>query len=162
MPAPTCSHEMAGPHSPAQGWSWHVPSPPRIIVPPPALNANGIPDLHVVQDTAFDFEPSGFANAEFLQTVTYGNLISSNNMLVDPLPYFGVYPTNTLLVLGMEIRATSNGATNPTLPLPWPHGCRKRSKFPTTRRHHNGSSGTQHHVSSSEIARIESSARNGH
>lgn len=58
-----------------------MPSPPRIIVPPPALNASGLPDLHVVQDPAFDFESSGFANAEFLKTVTYGNFMTANNML---------------------------------------------------------------------------------
>jgi len=69
------------PHSPAQSWSFRVPSPPRIIVPPPALNANGMPDLHVVQDPAFDFECSGFANAKFLKTVTYGNFMTANNML---------------------------------------------------------------------------------
>lgn len=72
---------MPNPHSPAQLYTFRVPSPPRIIVPPPALNANGIPDLHVVQDSDFDFESSGFSNAEFLKTVTYGNFILSNSML---------------------------------------------------------------------------------
>ena len=95
---------MAIPHSPAQSWSFRVPSPPRIIVPPPALNANGVPDLRVVQDPTFDFESSGFANAEFLQTVTYGNFICSNNILVAPLHrYFATCRTNTLFVLGVEI-----------------------------------------------------------
>ena len=75
------SYAMAMPHSPAQSWSFRVPSPPRIVVPPPTLNANGIPDLHVVQDPMFDFEASGFANAEFLQKVTYGNFMTANNML---------------------------------------------------------------------------------
>ena len=70
----------ATPHSPTQSYSFRVPSPPRIIVPPPALNANGIPDLDV-HSSAIDFESSGFANAEFLKTVTYGNFICSNNML---------------------------------------------------------------------------------
>jgi serine/threonine/tyrosine-interacting protein len=81
MPATTFSNTMATPHSPAQSYTFRVPSPPRIIVPPPALNANGIPDLHVVQDLGFDFVSSGFANTEFLKTVTYGNFICSNNML---------------------------------------------------------------------------------
>lgn len=45
------------------------------------LKANGLPDLHVVQDPKFDFESSGFANAEFLQKVTYGNFMTANNML---------------------------------------------------------------------------------
>lgn len=81
MPAPASSYAMAMPHSPAQSWSFRVPSPPRIIVPPPALNSNGMPDLHVVQDPTFDFESSGFANAEFLKKVTYGNFMTANNML---------------------------------------------------------------------------------
>ena len=45
------------------------------------LNASGLPDLHVVQDPTFDFESSGFANAEFLKRVTYGNFMTTNNML---------------------------------------------------------------------------------
>ena len=45
------------------------------------LNASGMPDLHVVQDSSFDFEASGFANAEFLRKVTYGNFMTVNNML---------------------------------------------------------------------------------
>ena len=81
MPASTSSYAVAMPHSPAQSWSFRVPSPPRIIVPPPALNMNGIPDLHVVQDPTFDFESSGFQNAEFLKKVTYNNFMTTNNML---------------------------------------------------------------------------------
>lgn len=50
-------------------------------MPPPALNSKGIPDLRIIKDTSFDYESSGFANAEFLKTVTYGNFITQNNML---------------------------------------------------------------------------------
>ena len=78
---PALTDDNAKPHSPAQSYSFRVPSPPRIVVPPPALNANGVPDLHVVHNSAFDFESSGFANAEFLKTVTYGNFLDVNNML---------------------------------------------------------------------------------
>ena len=81
MPTASSSYAMAMPHSPAQSWSFRVPSPPRIIVPPPMLKADGMPDLHVVQDPTFDFESSGFANAQFLQTVTYGDFMNVNNML---------------------------------------------------------------------------------
>ena len=73
---------IATSHLPAQNWSSRVPSPPRITVPPPPLNEQGIPDLHVVQDSNFDFESSGFENAAFLRTVTYRNFIYSNTMLV--------------------------------------------------------------------------------
>ncbi|CAD6580003.1 MAG: hypothetical protein ASARMPRED_009320 [Alectoria sarmentosa] len=78
---PVLPADMAKPHAPAQIWSFRVPSPPRIIVPPPALNSYGVPDLHIVQDAFYDFESSGFKNAEFLQTVTYGNFMTINNML---------------------------------------------------------------------------------
>ena len=82
MPVPIPANDMATSHSPAQSWSFRVPSPPRITVPPPPLNARGIPILHVVQASPFNFESSGFDNVEFLRTVTYGNFICSNNMLV--------------------------------------------------------------------------------
>ncbi|KAL6719956.1 hypothetical protein ACLMJK_001877 [Lecanora helva] len=72
---------MATTHSPAQAWSFRVPSPPRILVPPPMLNANGTPDINVFQDQSFDFESSGFANAEFLEKVTYGNFAAEKHML---------------------------------------------------------------------------------
>ena len=68
-------------HSPAQQYSFRVPSPPRIIVPPPHLNPNGIPDLQLASDAPIDYESSGFSNADFLSTVTYGNFITANNML---------------------------------------------------------------------------------
>ncbi|KAL9128599.1 MAG: hypothetical protein Q9217_002764 [Psora testacea] len=77
----TSTHDLTRPHSPAQKWSFRVPSPPRIIVPPPSLSANGLPDLHVVGDHAYTFSSSGFANVEFLRTVTYGNFMKSNAML---------------------------------------------------------------------------------
>lgn len=77
----TVSTDMAIPYAPAQTWSFRPPSPPRIIIPPPTLNSSGVPDLHVVQDASYDFESSGFNNAEFLQTVTYGNFMTTNNML---------------------------------------------------------------------------------
>ena len=90
LDSPTCAHhfllnmpalplDVVDTHIPAQGWSFRVPSPPRIIVPPPALNSYGVPDLLVVQDASYDFESSGFKNAEFLQTVTYGNFMTANS-----------------------------------------------------------------------------------
>lgn len=67
-------------HPPAQIYSFRVPSPPRVLVPPPELNANGMPDFDFAPDSTFDFESSGFANAEFLKTVTYGNLLNHNSV----------------------------------------------------------------------------------
>ena len=69
------------PHSPAQLWSHRMPSPPRIVVPPPALANNGLPDLQVVQHGTSNSEISGFANTEFLKTVTYDNFLKMNAML---------------------------------------------------------------------------------
>lgn len=74
-------HNMARSRSPAQLWSYRVPSPPRVVVPPPALTPLGLPDLHIDQSSSFDFESSGFANAEFLKTVTYGDFMTVNNMI---------------------------------------------------------------------------------
>lgn len=76
---PALPADMVDTHVPAQGWSFRVPSPPRIVVPPPALNTYGVPDLHVVQDASYDFDLSGFTNADFLQTVTYGNFMTTNS-----------------------------------------------------------------------------------
>ena len=65
-------------HSPAQAWSYRVPSPPSVNVPHPRLNAR--PDLQLPQNPQ-DFESNGFANIEFLKTVTYDNLVITNAQL---------------------------------------------------------------------------------
>lgn len=67
-------------HSPAQAWSYRVPSPPSVNVPPPNLNARGIPDFQLCQNP-LDFESNGFANIEFLKTVAYDNLVTTNTLL---------------------------------------------------------------------------------
>ena len=58
-----------------------MPSPPRLNVPPPALDARGMPDLHLGHGGAIDFESNGFANVEFLKTVTHDQLVTTNSML---------------------------------------------------------------------------------
>ena len=50
-------------------------------MPPPALTPMGLPDLQIDQGSSFSFESSGFANAEFLKTVTYGDFMTVNNMI---------------------------------------------------------------------------------
>ena len=68
------------PHVPAHQYSYRVPSPPRVIVPPPT-RANGFtgPDL---KDGAYlDYESNGFPNSEFLKTVTYGDFMNQDSML---------------------------------------------------------------------------------
>lgn len=63
---------------PQQGWSYRVPSPPHIRVPPPACNKLGIPDLRIDQDPS-NFDRTGFRNIEFLKTVSTDNIIRDNN-----------------------------------------------------------------------------------
>ena len=144
MPVPIPANDMLTSHSPAQSWSFRVPSPPRITVPPPPLNASGIPDLHVVQDSSFDFESSGFDNAEFLRTVTYGNFICSNNMLVSSHFRCAEYLSDRWLPLGMEVRTAQEGTENTTISIPGTHGGSTGSELSTKRRCNNGLSSTEY------------------
>ncbi|KAL8677001.1 MAG: hypothetical protein Q9186_006536 [Xanthomendoza sp. 1 TL-2023] len=74
--------DMDHPYSAAQSWSYRVPSPPRVFIPPPAMDFNGRPDLQFHHHpNSHDFESSGFGNSEFLKTVTYGNFMTSHTML---------------------------------------------------------------------------------
>lgn len=66
------------PHSPAQKWSYRVPSPPRVVIPPPVIDEHGIPDLGLGQSGFFSTESNGLGNFEFLKTVTYDNFIAGN------------------------------------------------------------------------------------
>ena len=68
-------------HSPTQLWSYRVPSPPRLNVPPPAVNRRGVPEINLNQGGTLDFESNGFTNVEFLKAVTYDNLVTQNAML---------------------------------------------------------------------------------
>lgn len=63
---------------PQQGWSYRVPSPPHIRVPPPTCNKLGIPDLRIDQDPS-NFDRTGFRNTEFLKTVSTDSIIRDNN-----------------------------------------------------------------------------------
>lgn len=69
------------PHSPAQKWSYRVPSPPRVIIPPPTLNEWGMPSLGLGEGTFLTSDSSGFGNADFLKTVTYDNFIIASNYI---------------------------------------------------------------------------------
>ena len=64
--------------APQQGWSYGVPSPPHIRVPPPACNKFGMPDLRMDQDPS-TFDRTGFGNIEFLKTVSTDNIIRDSN-----------------------------------------------------------------------------------
>ena len=80
-PSASDAFDIDPPHPPAQAWSFRVPSPPRLVIPPLSVGSNGLPDLQMISGPSHDFESSGFANSEFLKTVTYGNFIKSNAML---------------------------------------------------------------------------------
>ncbi|KAL8807188.1 MAG: hypothetical protein Q9182_000870 [Xanthomendoza sp. 2 TL-2023] len=67
------------PYAATQSWSYRVPSPPRIFVPPMALDLNGRPDRSYFNN--HDSESSGFGNSEFLEKVTYGNFLTSHTVL---------------------------------------------------------------------------------
>ncbi|KAI4145909.1 MAG: hypothetical protein L6R39_003645 [Caloplaca ligustica] len=67
-------------HSAAQSWSYRVPSPPRLLVPPPPTDRRGAPNLRIENSSNYKFESSGFSNTEFLSTVTYGDTITGNIM----------------------------------------------------------------------------------
>ena len=68
-------------HLPTHTWSYRVPSPPRVVVPPPIFGSNGSLDYNIGKKVLLDFEANGFAHSEFLKTVTYGDSISVDNMM---------------------------------------------------------------------------------
>ncbi|KAI4124289.1 MAG: hypothetical protein LQ338_004885 [Usnochroma carphineum] len=65
-------------HSAAQSWSYRVPSPPRLLVPPPPQDRRGAPALRIVQSPGHSFDSSGFPDTEFLNTVSYGDCITGH------------------------------------------------------------------------------------
>ena len=71
----TSSNMPTRPHSPAQKWSYRVPSPPRVVIPPPALDEYGMPDFGLDQDAFVNPDNNGFGNVGFLKTVTYDNFL---------------------------------------------------------------------------------------
>ncbi len=75
------SNGATSPHLPAHAWTYRVPSPPRIIVPPPILHHLGSPSLGSSPTASQDYEPIHVANAEFLSTVTYGDFTAVSNIL---------------------------------------------------------------------------------
>ena len=65
-------------HSPAQEYTFRVPSPPRVVVAPPTLKLNGPTNLG---EAHTGYESSGFTNVEFLRKVTYLQCSTANSML---------------------------------------------------------------------------------
>lgn len=57
-----------------------MPSPPRLLVPPPPLDRRGAPDLRFDQGSNRHFDSSGFADTDFLNSVTYGDCMNGQSM----------------------------------------------------------------------------------
>ncbi|KAL8837246.1 MAG: hypothetical protein Q9170_002619 [Blastenia crenularia] len=72
---------MEGNHLANQSWSFRAPSPPRLHVPPPALTRKGELNSLISQSANLGPESSGFANSEFLKTVTHGDFVIRHSML---------------------------------------------------------------------------------
>ncbi|KAL8712523.1 MAG: hypothetical protein Q9220_003371 [cf. Caloplaca sp. 1 TL-2023] len=64
---------METPRIAAQPWSQHVPSPPRVIVPPPPVDENGIPDLQINGLQSYNPGFGGVDNTDFLSTMVDGS-----------------------------------------------------------------------------------------
>lgn len=65
---PEKSPAMSYPHR-ADIYTYRVPTPPRIVVPPPALNSDSVPDINL---SALN------ATHHFLSSVDYNHLVQSN------------------------------------------------------------------------------------
>ena len=72
---------VSTPHFPAHEYSYRVPSPPRIAVPPPTINSDGMPSFNNLLGGRTDLDLSGFANAEFLKMVTYKDIMITGGMM---------------------------------------------------------------------------------
>lgn len=71
------SNSLDSNHSSAQGWSYRVPSPPHITVPPASLYGTR-EKIRVRLDPHANFESNGFTNTDFLKTVKFDDMIMSN------------------------------------------------------------------------------------
>lgn len=70
---------MGDSHPPAHEWSYRVPSPPRLYVPPPPIRTlSGAPAVPFDHHLKLDFMSTGFDNNDFLKTVTYDHYIPSH------------------------------------------------------------------------------------
>ena len=68
------------PHVPAHEYTFRVPSPPRVVVPPPAY-ANGFTAPTLIDGAGSNYLSHGFEDTEFLKTVTYGDFMNPDSML---------------------------------------------------------------------------------
>ncbi|KAI4265028.1 MAG: hypothetical protein L6R35_007227 [Caloplaca aegaea] len=60
----------------AQSWSYRVPSPPRLNVPPTGFLKQSPAGMAVAPSKTHDFGSTGFSNTDFLSAVTYSDYIT--------------------------------------------------------------------------------------
>ncbi|KAI9760289.1 MAG: hypothetical protein M1835_000197 [Candelina submexicana] len=81
IPQQLDGNPLAFSHEPSYEYSYRIPSPPRIVVPPPPVGTaipthrSFSPPIHV------DFESNDLANRQFLDTVTFGDSTQLHNIL---------------------------------------------------------------------------------
>ncbi|KAI9711678.1 MAG: hypothetical protein M1812_007111 [Candelaria pacifica] len=68
-------------HEPSHEYSYRVPSPPRIVVPPPSVGTEVPGQRSFSPPMHLDFESNDLANRQFLDTVTFGDSTQLHNML---------------------------------------------------------------------------------
>ena len=69
------------PRQAVQTWSYRVPSPPRVYVPPPSVKDEDPPELRLAKRTAQDFDTNGFDNADFLKSMPHNDAPSRDHIL---------------------------------------------------------------------------------
>ena len=47
------------PHHATHAWTYRIPSPPRVVVPPPSLDTDGLPHLSIRSDFVSEFDANG-------------------------------------------------------------------------------------------------------
>ena len=62
-------------------WTYRIPSPPRIPIPHPVLDASGLPILAFSRSADIDFKDNGFEKPEFLNSFGLDDLVKTDNML---------------------------------------------------------------------------------
>ncbi len=74
-------NSLSSGHRPRQEYSYRIPSPPRIVVPPPPVNIPVPTHRSFSPPIHDDFESNDHANRQFLDTVTFGDSTQLYNML---------------------------------------------------------------------------------
>ena len=66
---------------PTHKWTYRVPSPPRVVIPPPTFSSTGTLDYNIGDKVFLDHEATGFTHTEFLKTLEYAESINVDSMM---------------------------------------------------------------------------------